>query len=132
VDAVAEHIPLVLSSGVLYRDRWMPNAPKVPLNAYIRYHTDLAGGDLSFRIDEIYRSKTFYELQDNPADSQGAYHLEDLTVGWKKDDWLISATASNLFETKYMAYAQDVAGLGYIAATLGRPRTLMLQVTRNW
>jgi iron complex outermembrane receptor protein len=132
VDAVAEHIPLVLSSGVLYRDRWMPNAPKVPLNAYIRYHTDLAGGDLSFRIDEIYRSKTFYEIQDNPGLTQGAYHLEDLTVGWKKDDWSISATASNLFDTKYIAYMQDASAIGFIAATLGRPRMFTLQVTRNW
>lgn len=132
VNAVAKHIPYKAGGVYLFRDRWFPNAPKVPLNAYIRYHTDLAGGDLSFRLDEIYRSKTFYEIQNKTALTQDAYHIEDLAVGWKKDDWSISATASNLFGTKYMAYGQDASDFGFIAATLGRPRMFTLQLTRNW
>lgn len=132
VDAIAEHIPYRSGGTTLFRDRQFPNAPKVTINGYLRYQTDFAGGDLSFRLDEIYRSTTYYEIQNKTALTQGSYALTDLTVGWKKDDWSISASATNLFNRKYLAYGQDASDFGFIAGSLGRPRMLMLQITRKW
>lgn len=132
VDAIAENIPLVTPDGVLYRDRQLPNAPKVSLNPYIQYQTNLAGGAFSARFDEVYRSKTYYEIQNHPALTQRNYHIEDLSLGWTKDDWSVTATASNLFNTKYLAFMQDAASLGFIAGTPGKPRWFTLQLTRNW
>jgi iron complex outermembrane receptor protein len=132
VDAIAENIPLVTQNGVLYRDRQLPNAPKVSLNPYIRYQTNLAGGAFSARFDELYRSKTYYEIQNHPALTQSNYHIEDLSLGWTRDDWTIAATASNLFNTKYLAFMQDAASLGFIAGTPGKPRWFTLQLTKNW
>ena len=132
VDATAKDIPLVSSGNVTYRDRRLPNAPEVSLNGYIRYQTELAGGDLSIRLDEVYRSKTYYEIQNHPGLTQDAYHIEDLSIGWTKDDWSVSATVSNLFNEEYLAFMQDAASLGFIAGTPGKPRWFTLQLMRKW
>ena len=132
VRAVAKDIPYRSGGVIQYRDRDFPNAPRLPINAYVRYRTDLAGGDLTFRLDEIYRSKTYYEIQNKSALTQEAYALTDATIGWSKDDWSITANVSNLFNKKYLAFGQDASDFGFIAGTLGRPRMFMLQVNKRW
>jgi len=128
VDAVAENIPL---RGV-ERDRRMPNAPKLSLNAYLQYKTDVLGGDLSLRVDEIYRSKTFFEIQNSPALAQDGYHIEDVSATWKNDDWSVTAMVSNVFARKYVAFVQDLTDFGFIQITPARPRTFSLRVTKSW
>lgn len=127
-DAVAENIPL---RGVA-RDRRMPNAPKLSMNAYLQYRMDVLGGDLSLRLDEIYRSKTFFEIQNSPALAQDAYNVEDVSATWKKDGWSVTAEVSNVLSRKYFAFVQDLTDFGFIQATPAKPRTFSLRVAKSW
>jgi iron complex outermembrane receptor protein len=132
LDGVAKNISLSTPSGVLTRDRQLPNAPKVSLNAYGRYRFNLAGGELSLRVDSILRSKTYFEIQNSPALSQGEYGVVDLSAGWQRGDWSVSATASNVLDRHYYAFLQDGSDFGLLQGTQGRPRWLSVQVTKRW
>lgn len=133
VDAVALDIPKRDAAGVVnIRNRRMPNAPKVSINAYAVIKADVGGGRASLRLDEIYRSRTYFEIQNSPALTQAAYHTEDVTAGWTKEDWSVSATVANLFNRKYLAYVQDDTDSGFIIATPARPRWVSVRMTRRW
>lgn len=132
VDAVAKDIPLFAPGGLVVRDRRMPNAPKLSVNAYLQYQTDLAGGELTLRAEEIYRSKTYYEIQNAPALAQDAYHTEDVSVNWSTDGWSVSGIVSNLFNEKYRAYVQDNTDFGFVIETPAKPRMFSIRVTKRW
>lgn len=132
IDAVAKDIPLFAPGGLVVRDRRMPNAPKLSVNAYMQYRTDLAGGELTLRAEEIYRSKTFYEIQNAPALAQDAYHTEDISANWRMGDWTISGVVSNLFNEKYRAYVQDNTDFGFVIETPAKPRMFSMRVTKRW
>ena len=132
VHSVARDIPLVGSSGVTYHDRTLPNAPKESLNAYLQYSLDALGGKLAFRADEIYRSKTYFEIQNNPALVQAGYHTEDLSVNYTTGNWSLSANVENVLNRKYIAYVQDNSSIGFVLVTPAKPRWFTFQITRKW
>jgi iron complex outermembrane receptor protein len=132
LESTVKDIALRGSAGVTVRDRELPNAPKVSVNAFAQYETGAFGGDLSLRADATYRGKTFFELQNHPANVQGALALVDLSATWQGGPVEIGASVNNLFDKEYFAYISDISDFTFLAGSPGRRRWLSGHVTYRW
>jgi iron complex outermembrane receptor protein len=53
--------------------------------------------------------------------------LFDASLRYEKDDWGVALTASNIFDTSYVASCQSLTSCGY-----GAGRTLTLSAHKRW
>ncbi|MCO5792547.1 MAG: TonB-dependent receptor [Blastomonas sp.] len=132
LDSTVKDIALRGSAGVTVRDRELPNAPKLSINGFVQYQTEAFGGDLRLRADASYRSKTFFELQNHPANVQDAFALIDLGAVWKDGPIEIGVSVNNLFDKEYFAYITDISDFTFLAANPGRRRWASGHVTFRW
>ena len=132
LDATAKDIALRGASGVSVRDRQLPNAPRVSVNGFVQFTTPVYGGKLRLRADGIFRAKTYFELQNHPADAQQHYATLDLGASWTRGPFELGATLTNALNKKYYAYIQDVSDFTFLAANPGRRRWGSAHLTYRW
>lgn len=113
VDAVLGHF-ISSAGGTTLQDltgKWLPNAPRWDVVLGLDYALPLAGdGTLDFSADATWRSKQYFESNNNPLVAQGAYWVIDLRATYTTPGkhWEISAIVKNLTNTQYLNFASDL------------------------
>jgi len=106
-----------------------PRAPKLTLSGTLGYTADLGGsGNLAFRVDARYQSRTFFTQFNRPLIAQKGYTLVNGRVTWTSDNDKLSVGAyvNNVFDKTYFteilesgAFNPQLVAQGYVAP----PRT---------
>jgi iron complex outermembrane receptor protein len=128
----AHDITRLTPSGVVSRDRDLPNAPRLTINGYSEFRHPLGEGEGTLRLDATYRSKTYFSIQNDPGPSQKGYVVVDGSASWRKDNLNFSLSVTNLLNRKYQSYVVDAAGFGFLLGTPGRPREIKASVGYSW
>ncbi|WP_158681544.1 TonB-dependent receptor [Microbulbifer pacificus] len=108
----------------------LPFAPKWKNSAGLQYEYPLAGGDLYTRLDVSYVGEHIPASSLDKRFTQEAYTLTNARLGWRNENWDISAWGKNLTDETYVGqYAPDnvMGALGAdnsYQAFLGAPRTV--------
>lgn len=81
-------------------------------------------GDLVARVDWNYRSKVFFEPQNDTRLSGDARNLLNVRAGVVNDRWELFGWANNLANETYVNFADDRSAIGILTTTAyGSPRT---------
>lgn len=126
---------IILPDGVTNETHRMPQAPGISGNALIRYEFPLAGGTASMQADSMYSGKSCFTVLCAPVEREGAYHVENIRLGFDTEDGKINigAFVNNIFKEAYRVYAFD--GSLYWGDTLGvyaKPTTWGVNLRYNF
>ncbi|HVO00275.1 MAG TPA: TonB-dependent receptor [Steroidobacteraceae bacterium] len=131
LDTKADKVPL--PSGIAL-DRDLPQAPKLSLNASVRYQWPAAGGKLSIEADAKWNDSQYMELVNAPVDYQKGYALSNARFGYTSGsgDWDAHAYVRNLSDERYKVYNLDLSVLGFNQGVYGTPRTYGIEFAYHW
>jgi iron complex outermembrane receptor protein len=89
---------------------------------------------LGLTVDGRYSSSYFIETNNNPYGYQNGYETVDATVRLYSAAWEVSVVGRNLTDAIYAVYGGDkpLGQRGDVEAGIGRPREVILQVTRRF
>ena len=89
---------------------------------------------LGLTVDGRYSSAYFTGTNNNPYGWQNGYETLDASVRLYTDVWEVSVVGRNLTNTIYAVFAGDkpLGQRGDVEAGIGRPREVILQVTRRF
>ncbi|HCF24797.1 MULTISPECIES: TonB-dependent receptor [unclassified Novosphingobium] len=126
---------VLLPDGATLVNHDLPQAPSFSGSAMIRYEFPLAGGTASLQADSMFSSSTCFTVMCAPVEEEGAYHVENLRLGFEPGDGRLSVAlfVNNLFNREYRVYAFD--GSLYWGDTLGvyaKPRTWGVNLRYNF
>lgn len=111
---------------------------RAPLwNAFLgaSYDHPLSGDmTLSLSADARYSSGYFITVNNNPYGKQGDYTTVNASARLEKADWEFAIIGKNLTNELYAVLGGDkpLGPRGQVWASLGRPREIVLQVTRHF
>jgi iron complex outermembrane recepter protein len=115
-----------------------PRAPKLTLSGTVGYQADLGNsGDLAFRLDARYQSRTFFTQFNRPLIAQKAYTIVNGRVTWTSDSetFSVGAFVNNVFDKTYFteilesgAFNPQLVAQGYVAP----PRTYGVTASVNF
>jgi iron complex outermembrane recepter protein len=104
----------------------LTQAPKWQFNASAQYTVPISGRlEFITRADYKWQDRVFFDIYNNPLDSQGAYGLMNASVGIGTSDkaWSLTGWVRNAFDTRYISQATTRAGAtAYTAGSIGEPR----------
>lgn len=106
-------------------DDHLRNAPKWSINAGISYsHPFMGIGNLTWRLDGSYKSKTFRNPQNDPELTSPSYFLMNGRVALETNDerWLFEVFATNLTDQEYFTAGQVLDPVGAAWRQAGRPQ----------
>jgi len=132
LDTLAKDV--ALPSGAL-ADREMPQAPKLSLNASVRYEWPAGNGNLSVEVDGKWNDKQYLELLNAQVDLQKAYGVVNAKVGYAggSGNWDVSAFVRNLADERYRVYNLDLAApLGINQGVYAPPRLYGVGFNYRW
>jgi iron complex outermembrane receptor protein len=102
---------LAVPTNVSVKGNVLKRAPKASVMSYLDYRTDVGIGELSFRGEAVYRSRTYYTpFQDEPH-SQPGFWLLNANVRFEFDGGkqYVSLYGQNLTNKLYATSIEDVA-----------------------
>ncbi len=102
---------LAVPTNVSVKGNVLKRAPKTSVMTYLDYRADVGIGELSFRGEAVYRSRTYYTpFQDEPH-SQPGFWLLNANVRFEFDDGkqYVSFYGQNLINKLYATSIEDVA-----------------------
>jgi iron complex outermembrane receptor protein len=91
----------------------MPRAPKNSISVAANYEQDIGPGRLTARLAYAWRSKIFFESDNNTIDinsSEGSLGLVDASASYKVDSWTIGVWGRNLTDERYRRQALNSTG----------------------
>jgi iron complex outermembrane recepter protein len=92
-------------------------------------------GSLTPRLDASYQSRVYFDNQETPAASQGAYTLFNAALTWESDDakWRATLRADNAFNKHYYLSMTNLLNpLGILSGQPSPPRMILLSVRRSF
>jgi iron complex outermembrane recepter protein len=103
----------------------LPSAPKTNLNGLVRYTVGVPGGNLSLQADGKYQSSQFFNVNDDPLLTQGAYSIINARLSYETlgDRLTVSLWGKNLGNKGYLVGAYDLSAYGFDQYNVGEPRT---------
>jgi outer membrane receptor protein involved in Fe transport len=114
--------------GVFAGDR-LPGSQEISASGGIQYNIrDLGAGDAYVRVDDVYVGPSYVDFMKEGSLGVGDYNLVNLRLGYKLENFEITAFADNLFNSRGIVNAvpnADVVGLTDAAFRV-RPRTFGL------
>ena len=107
-------------------------APKSSFSASAQYDFDLGGGNAFIRGQYYWQDRAYYDPSNVEIVSQKAYDIGDIAVGYVSADgkWRTQLVVRNVADRKYLIVAATNAVVP--SGLPGAPRTVALQVTREW
>jgi len=112
------------------------NVPKWKGTIGPQYRVDLAGaGSLTGRVDWVYQSRVFFNVQNSPLSAQNGYGVWNAGLTWASHDdlWQVQAQGFNLANKIYYAnMANQYSSFGVVDAVPGRPREYRVTLRRNF
>lgn len=112
--------------AVNLQDNRLTQAPEWQFNTSAQYTTPISRDfEMTARADYKWQSRTYFDIYNNPYDSQSAYGLLNATlaIGTRDKAWALTGWVRNGFDKRYVS--QSSAGSGANAAitgSLGMPR----------
>lgn len=105
-------------------DQKMPIAPKVTLNALVRYSWNVPFGLASVQVDGSYQDEVNFSIVNHPSTVGNGYALLNsrVSLALKDHDVEIAGFVHNLTDKRYETYALDISGFGFTQTQWGRPR----------
>jgi iron complex outermembrane receptor protein len=126
-----------LEGGQDNTGKQLSNSPDRTFSAIGRYNFLGISESLDAYIQATatYQSEVFFEIQNNPVNSESEYWLANLQVGFTTEDekWDVSLWARNLFDKAYIAEARYVDLRVFPNAnTYGEPRSVGISVNYRY
>ncbi len=131
LDTKADQVPL--PSGIKL-DRDLPQAPKLGLNAAIRYEWPAMSGKLSAGIDAKWNDSQYLELVNAPVDLQTSYTVSNARFAYNSGSgaWDLAACVRNLTDQRYKVYKLDLSSIGFNQGVYAPPRTYGVEFAYRW
>jgi iron complex outermembrane receptor protein len=112
------------------------NAPPFSATTAIDWSVvEASWGQIWLRLDGNFSGKRYFDLQNRPSTTQGAYTIANARVGWKSsnDRFGVDLWVRNIADTFYSTDKIDVtSGFGFIYNRVGDPRTFGATLTANF
>ena len=107
--SLLDAMQLDVNNNVVTRDRAMPYAPDVSVNALARYQWPMLDGMMSIQVDMAYFGEHTLNAIDHPGLTQDGFTLVNARLGWASDDgrWQADVTALNIGDVEYLNVAYD-------------------------
>lgn len=106
----------------------MPFISDHNVNASLTYRRPVSSNlTAMFRLDYIYKSDNFVDIDNDPQFAVGDRSLVDVRAGIEGKNWEISLWAKNLFDKEYHTFAEP--SFTFNAARIGEPRTFGVRVS---
>jgi iron complex outermembrane receptor protein len=107
-------------------------APKTSYGATALYEQPIASGKLFARAEYSWQDRVEYDPSNARIMGQDAFNLVNLSVGYRNElhKWNAQILARNVGDTTY--YITKAANGVVPAGLAGAPRTVALQLTKNW
>ena len=122
-----------LSGGTDSTGNQLANAPDFTLSAVGRYTLPRVGKfDPYIQLQTSYQSKVYFELLNNPINSEDSYWLFDARIGLTTidDRWEIAAFARNIFDKRYVAESRYIDLRTFPSSNVyGEPRSFGVSAT---
>ncbi len=121
--------------GIFMNDK-LPDVPAAKFDLGAQYTLDFKEyGNLTPRVDFNWQSRIYFESQNNPISSQGAYGLTNLHLIYASDDgkWKAQLDVLNATDKLYYLYkfGSVLVSNGYMSGEPGQPRTFLFTIKRN-
>lgn len=103
----------VFNATVDFSGNRMQRAPKSTLSLGLNFETSTGIGELSTRLGYAYRSKIFFEADNNLVDresTEGALGLWDASANLKNGNWTVGIWARNLTDERYRRQVLNSTG----------------------
>ncbi len=113
----------------------LSRAPRWSLLTGVSYDTPVSDSwKAGVTVDGRYSSGYFTETNNNPYGWQGGYETMDASLRLYDSKWELSVIGRNLTNTIYAVYGGDkpLGQRGDVEAGIGRPREVVMQVTRRF
>lgn len=126
-----------LPAGALQiQNNVLPQAPQWQFNTSAQYTFPVSGQlEVIARVDYKWQSRTYFDIYNNPQNSQGAYGLLNASVGVETQDkaWLLTAWVRNASDERYISEASAGSGANAaITGSLGMPRMYGVTLNRHF
>jgi iron complex outermembrane receptor protein len=126
-----------LPGGQDNRGKKLANAPEVTFSGVVKYEFPSLGRGWSPYVQSqvSYQSRVFFEIQNNPINSQGEYWLASLRLGATSEDgkWDIALWSRNLFNEAYISESRFVDLRVFPSQnTYGEPRSVGIGFTYQY
>jgi iron complex outermembrane receptor protein len=106
----------------------LSGAPHTSISASAQYDIPITRGNFYVRAEYYWQSRVYYQPTNILIASQASYDLTNVSLGYLDNDkWSIRLIAKNLSDTEYLInVASNIGG------PAGPPRTVVLQLTKQW
>lgn len=125
-----------LPGGQNNKGKKLANAPDFTFSGVIRYTAPKIGSSIEpyIQLNANYQSKVFFEIQNNPINSQKAYWLANLRLGATiSDHWDLAAYAKNIFDRTYIAESRFIDLKTFPSSNVyGEPRSFGVSLSYNF
>ncbi|MBS0331502.1 MAG: TonB-dependent receptor [Proteobacteria bacterium] len=122
--------------AVQLQNNLLPQAPHWQFNASAQYTWPISSSlEVTARADYKWQSRTYFDIYNNPLNSQGAYGLlnASLGVGTQDKKWLATAWIRNAADERYISQASAGSGTTpAITGSLGIPRMFGVTLNRHF
>lgn len=117
-----------LPGGTNNKGKKLSNAPDFTFAGVARYTAPTIGGtfDPYIQVNANYQSKVFFEIQNNPINSQSGYWVGGLRIGATTTDgrWDLAFYARNLFNKTYVSESRFIDLRTFPSSNIyGEPRS---------
>jgi iron complex outermembrane receptor protein len=109
----AKFLTYVFNASLDFSGNRMQRAPEHTLSLGLNFETTTGLGELTSRIGYSYRSKIFFEADNNivdPESSEGGLGLWDASVNLKTGNWTIGLWGRNLTDQRYRRQVLNSTG----------------------
>ena len=103
----------VFRPGQDFSGNRMPRAPKNTISLAANYDRDIGPGHLTARLSYAWRSKIFFESDNNTIDinsSESSLGLVDASASYKVESWTVGVWGRNLTDERYRRQALNSTG----------------------
>ncbi|MEM7312540.1 MAG: TonB-dependent receptor, partial [Planctomycetota bacterium] len=129
--------PEILMTTPITLDSELAQTPELTANLTIAYNKQLSWGEITPRVDLVYRGDSFQDAYNSTLISQDAYTLLNASVGFSfADDRLeLVVSGRNLTDEVYIVAGTDStvnSALGFSEGNFARPRTWSISLTGHF
>jgi iron complex outermembrane recepter protein len=130
----AKYKNYVFNSTLDFSGNRLQRAPKNTLSLGLNFETKTSLGELTSRLGYSYRSKIFFEADNNtvdPESSEDGLGLLDASINLKKNNWTVGLWARNLSDERYRRQVLNSTGTAQ-RGIWAEPRTFGLRVSSDF
>jgi iron complex outermembrane receptor protein len=135
VGATANGQPLPPNS-INLQDNRLTQAPEWQFNVSGEYSFPISGNlEITARADYKWQSKVYFDIYNNPFNSQDAYGLLNASLAVSTFDrtWSVTGWIRNALDERYISQAVTGSGaLAYMAGSIGMPRMYGATIYRRF